>query len=151
MAGTLIGLRYLVDTNVLVYAHDGSDATKQACAVEVLAQLAGTAALSVQALSEFSSVALRKMDPPMSARALYKELESLEVAFPILPVTPAVVLEAVRGVRDYKLSYYDAQVWAVARLAQIPILLSEDFASGGILEGVTFMNPFSPEVEISAL
>ena len=31
------------------------------------------------------------------------------LAFPILPVTGPVVLEALRGVREHMLSYYDAQ------------------------------------------
>lgn len=43
--------------------------------------------------------------------------------------------------RDHALSNYDARVWAVARLHQIPIILSEDFSTGVTLEGVTFLNP----------
>jgi len=50
-----------------------------------------------------------------------------------------------RGVRDHKLSYYDAQVWATARLNQVPVVFSEDFRDGSILEGVRFVNPFSPK------
>ena len=60
----------------------------------------------------------------------------------MLPLTAAVVLEAVRGVRAHGLSYYDAQVWAVAKLGQIPVVLSENFDAGSVLEGVSFLNPF---------
>jgi len=45
-------------------------------------------------------------------------------------------------------SYWDAQIWATARLNQIPIVLSEDFAHGRRIEGVRFLNPFLPEVEL---
>ena len=50
--------------------------------------------------------------------------------------------EAARGARDYGLAYYDAQIWAAARLNQVQIVLSEDFQDGQTLEGVRFANPF---------
>jgi predicted nucleic acid-binding protein len=56
-----------------------------------------------------------------------------------------IVLEAARGVREHSLPYFDAQIWATARLNQVPIILSEDFASGTALEGVRFVNPFEPD------
>jgi len=62
----------------------------------------------------------------------------------ILDTSSLVVLEATRGVRDHQFSYYDAQIWATARLNQIPLIFSEDFNPASI-EGVQFMNPFSPE------
>jgi len=139
--------RYLVDTNVLVYLHDGREPEKQARAREVLLRLGAAASgcLPAQALAEFASVALRKLEPPMPPELLYQQVEALEGTFPVLPLTPAVVLEAVRAARDHQLAYYDAQVWAVAKLTQIPIVLSEDFPSGAVLEGVTFVDPFAPD------
>ncbi len=56
-----------------------------------------------------------------------------------------VVLEALRGVRDHQLSYYDAQVWATARLNQVPVIFSEDFKPNATLEGVRFVNPFASD------
>ena len=32
------------------------------------------------------------------------------LAFPVLPLTGPVVLEALRGVREHKLSFYEAQI-----------------------------------------
>ena len=69
----------------------------------------------------------------------------------MLPLTGPVVLEALRGVRDHSLSYYDAQVWAAARLGQVDAILSEDFNPGAVLEGVRFVNPFDPAFEPSSL
>lgn len=57
-------------------------------------------------------------------------------------ITDLIVLEAARGVRDHATSFWDAQVWATAKLNQIPVVLSEDFASGSVIEGVRFENPF---------
>lgn len=137
--------RYLLDTNVLVYLHDGRDREKQARAAAILRRVGEgpIAALPAQALSELASVALRKLRPPMAPAILYGQVEALAQAFPVLPLTPAVVLEAVRGVRDHQLSYFDAQIWAVAKLGQIGTLLSEDFSDGSTLEGVSFLNPFA--------
>jgi predicted nucleic acid-binding protein len=46
------------------------------------------------------------------------------------------VKEAGRGVRDHKLSYYDAQVWATARLNQVPVAFGEDSRSMPIFESI---------------
>ena len=45
----------------------------------------------------------------------------------MIDLSPMIVLEAVRWVRDHRMAYWDAQVWATARLNQIPTVLSEDF------------------------
>jgi predicted nucleic acid-binding protein len=62
-----------------------------------------------------------------------------------------VVLEAVRGVLQHGLPYWDAQVWATARLNQIPVVVSEDFSDGPVLEGVVFRDPFARAFDLAAL
>jgi predicted nucleic acid-binding protein len=47
-------------------------------------------------------------------------------------------------------NYYDAQIWAVARLNQVGVVFSEDFQDGQTLEGVCFVNPFSPNFHFEA-
>ena len=73
------------------------------------------------------------------------------LAFPLLPLTGPVVLEALRGVREHMLSYPDAQIWAVVRLGQVAVILSEDFKAGPVLDGVSFTNPLDPEFDLAAL
>ena len=63
-------------------------------------------------------------------------------------VSLGVVREAFRGVQRYHLLYWDAVIWATARLAQIPVVLSEDFADGSELDGLTFLNPFSEDFQL---
>ena len=53
-----------------------------------------------------------------------------------------VVMEAARGVRDHKLSYYDAQVWAIVRLNQLSVVFSGDFRDGAILEALLINSSF---------
>lgn len=59
------------------------------------------------------------------------------------------MLETLRGVQTYQLSSCDAQIWATARLHQIPLLLSEDF-NQSTLEGVRIVNPFASSFDIEA-
>lgn len=134
--------RILLDTNILVYFYDPRDPVKHAFAAKLLTDLRQhqAACLPVQALAEFTNLAPRKL--AMTPTDTYNQVSALGAAWPVLPLTPAIVLEAARGVRDYQLAYYDAQIWATARLNQIPILFSEDFNAGAILESVQFVNPF---------
>ena len=143
----------MVDTNVLVYALDRREPEKRERAREVLRRVgsAGTAALPAQVLSEFANACLRKLEPRPEAEAIRREVERLMLAFPVLPITGPVVLETLRGVREHLLSYYDAQIWVVARLGQVGVVLSEDFNPGTVLDGVSFTNPLDPEFDLAAL
>ncbi len=135
----------LLDTNVLVYAFDVRQTSlqKKAKAIILKAEETTTGCLSVQCLAEFFRVSTAKMQLP--ADEIFKQLEYWQSAFPIFSLTSQIVLEAARGVRDHQLSYYDAQIWASARLNQVPVIFSEDFQDGQILEGVRFINPFADE------
>jgi predicted nucleic acid-binding protein len=123
---------------------------KQAQSHRVLEQLELTHSgrLSVQALAEFFSVATLKLSPNLTPAEALEQINLFIRLWPVLDLTPLIVMEAGRGVRDHKLSYYDAQVWATARLNQVPIVFSEDFRDESILEGVRFVNPFSPEFSL---
>src|SRR5829696_3037045 len=116
---------YVVDINLLVYALDRREPEKCERAREVLRRVsgAGTVALPAQVLSEFGGACLRKLEPGPDPETVRREVERLMLAFAVLPLTGPVVLEALRGVREHLLSYYDAQIWAVARLGQVGVLL----------------------------
>ncbi len=148
-----MAVRYVVDTNLLVYALDRREPEKRERAREVLRRVgsAGSAALPAQVLSEFGGACLRKLEPRPDPATVRREVERLMLAFPIFPLTGPVVLEALRGVREHMLSYYDAQIWAVARLGQVGVVLSEDFNQGAVLDGVSFTNPLDPEFDLAAL
>lgn len=145
--------RYLLDTNLLVYTVDGRDPVKRQRSQEVIRRvtLGRTAALPAQALAEFSNACLKKLQPAPLPSVIGREVERLLLSFPILPLTGSVVLEALRGVQEHQLAYYDAQIWAVARLAQVRVVLSEDFNAGAHLEGVAFHNPLDPGFNLADL
>ena len=142
----------LVDTNVLVYAHDRSERSKQRRAIDVLDRItaADNGALSAQVLSEFYSTATHKLSPPLTLEQAEAQLGYFVDLWTVFDVTPRVVLEAVRGVREHGLSFWDAQIWAAARLNQVPVVFSEDFNPGTVVEGVCFVNPFAEDFQPEA-
>ena len=141
--------RIVIDTNIIVYLY-GRDGERRARARQVIDEAARhEGALPAQVLAEFASVALRKIR--LDHTTLQKQIEDLTSSFTILPLTEVIVREAVRGVRAHGFAYYDAQIWAAARLAQIPFVLSEDFSTGAEIEGVSFVNPFDETVDLSTL
>jgi len=140
----------LVDTNVLVYAYDHSEPQKGAKALDALDVLAvrGLGALSTQVLAEFFNAVTRKIPAPLSLEQAYDSLKNYLESWRVLDVSGMVVLEAARGARDHGFNFWDAQIWAVARLNQIGLIFSEDFNPGATIEGVRFVDPFAGDFDI---
>jgi predicted nucleic acid-binding protein len=140
----------LIDTNLLIYLYDMHSPKKAAQARLVLdhLELTRTGRLSVQNLAEFLHVSTHKLDPPLSWAEALTQVALFTRMWPVFDLTPLIVLEAGRGARDHNLAYYDAQVWAAARLNQVTIVFSEDFSDGQVLEGVRFVNPFAADFRI---
>jgi predicted nucleic acid-binding protein len=136
--------KHLVDTNVLVYAYDRSEPEKQTKAIVILDELVknGTGILSPQVLSEFFTVVTRKFAVPLTPQEGYTSISNYIRSWNMVDLTGLVVLEAARGVRDHRLSYWDSLIWATAKMNQIPTVLSEDFSHNLVLEGVRFTDPF---------
>jgi predicted nucleic acid-binding protein len=134
----------LLDTNVLIYAHDDDCPQKQLVAQELVSSLrvSRRASVSAQVLGEYASVVARRFRDVIPATDLQAQLERFVRMFTVHPNTAGVVIEAVRGTWRHGFSYYDAQIWAVAKLNGIPLVYSEDFAHGSEVEGVRFENPF---------
>jgi predicted nucleic acid-binding protein len=140
----------LLDTNVLVYSFDRAEPEKRAQAMKIILELqsASLGYLSVQCLSEFINVTTRRKAPLLTFAEASVYVDDFLLAFPTIPLTPTIILEALRGTREHLVSYYDAQIWACAKLNQIPIIFSEDFQDGQTLEGVRFVNPFVETFEL---
>jgi len=147
-------MKILLDTNILVYCHDAADPARQEQAITILdnLRLHGIGKISAQSLAEFCNVMIR---PYRGASARLTSGEAQRIAgvisaqFEVFPVTALTVLEAMNGVKDHKLSYFDAQIWAAARLNETPVIFSEDFQDGQTLEGVKFVNPFAAEFNLA--
>ena len=142
--------KIFVDTNIIVYAYDRSEPEKQIRALAVLDYLTEARAgiISAQVMSEFFSATTRRIQIPLSPADAYQRLENYQQSWKIVPVTPEIVLEGVRGVREYQFSLWDGQIWAAARLNQITVVFSEDFSVGSVIEGIRFVNPLADNFRI---
>lgn len=132
-----------VDTNVLIYAHDRSDALKQDAAQEILERLwtDGTGTLSTQVLQEVYVVATSQQKLAMSHQDARKLVEAYS-AWPIVVVEPALILMASRLAEEQRVSFWDALIVEAARVSGATTLLSEDFQHGRTFDEVRIRNPF---------
>jgi predicted nucleic acid-binding protein len=135
----------LIDTNLLVYVFDRRDRPRQEIATTIVGSLvkSGAGRLSAQCLAEFFNATTKRKDPILSVPEAVDQTEKLARALTVYPVTLQVVLEAMRGVTQHRLPFWDAQIWGAARLNQIPTVFSDDFSPGTVLEGVRFVNPLA--------
>lgn len=132
-----------LDTNVLVYAADLANPDKQDRAIELIkAALVNKNdyAISIQALTEFVNVALKKLK--MAPEVVLEYLTFYEALNTILPDRPLVR----RGVEIkalYGIQYYDAMMIAAAERAGMREILTEDLNEGQLYCGIRAHNPFS--------
>jgi predicted nucleic acid-binding protein len=141
----------LLDTNVLVYAYERSEPAKQQRASDLLNALLAKAVvkISTQVLAEFFVTITRKLSAPLALDMARERVQRYMLLCDVVDVTRATVVEAMRGAREYRLPYWDAQIWAAARLAGVGLVFSEDFHHGAVLDGVRFVNPFRPDFRIA--
>jgi predicted nucleic acid-binding protein len=135
-------VRISFDTNLLVYATipRRERRPEEARALIARAGRAENATLILQTLVEFSHVAIRKSGLPVErTRTVIQDWRS---NFPVEPALEDDLYDALDTVRDHRLSFYDALLWATARRVGVTHLLSEDFQDGRVLGGVRFVNPF---------
>lgn len=143
----------LVDTNVLIYLYDSKENAKRRTAASVVDAIweLGDGYLTTQVLGEFYTVALRKLTPPLSPREAAEEVEKFIEGWLVCDVTVPTVREAVRGAAAHQLAYYDALIWATAKMNQISNILTEDGQHNRVIEGVRYLNPFAPGFDAAVL
>jgi predicted nucleic acid-binding protein len=141
----------LVDTNILVYRYDPRFPLKQARATELLR--AGIADRSLvlphQAVVEFVAAVTRpiaRQAPLLTADEAYREAEDLLAQFPVIYPTEITLRTTLRGAALYKLSWFDAHLWAYADERGLDPIWSEDFQDGRLYGRVRVRNPFRESV-----
>jgi len=143
----------LVDANILVYTMDDSEPDKLERSLSILDELRSRriGALSTQTLGEFYRAVTCRIKNPLPAEEALTQVIAFSAAFPVYNVTLPIVLEAARGVVEHQMSYWDAQVWATAKLNQIPYVLTENMQGHRTLEGVRFVNPLGRDFDLSQI
>ena len=141
----------LVDTNILVYRHDPRFPLKQARATELLRSGVADRSLILahQVLVEFVAAVTRPIGgkaPLLTADEAHREADDLLMQFPVLYPTEATLRTALRGAALYKLSWFDAHLWAYADERGIDLIWSEDFEDGRLYGRTRVSNPFRSAV-----
>jgi predicted nucleic acid-binding protein len=143
---------FLIDTNILLYVFDDRDPAKRMRALEVVALLTSSrrGAVTTQVLSEFFVNVTRKLPSPLSPGAIHA-VSDLARSMAVLPVTLEVVEAAMQATIRYSISYWDALIWATARLNRITIVLSEDQSPDQTIDEVRTLNPLAPDFDLTQL
>jgi predicted nucleic acid-binding protein len=139
----------LVDTNVLVYRFDPRNPAKQRIAETLLREhLPGdTLLVPHQAIVEFVAAVTRPRPelggaPLLPIEQARLEAEALIGQFRVLYPSRDVLVTALRGSATYRLSWFDAHLWAYAEVYGAHEILSEDFEHGRHYGSVRTVDPF---------
>ncbi|MDP2005072.1 MAG: PIN domain-containing protein [Rubrivivax sp.] len=139
-------MNVFVDTNVVVHAHDRTDAVKCERARALLEAHARDGSLTVrtQVLQETYAVLIRKalVEP---AKALFA-VETL-AASRVVGSNASFVLDALRLVQRHQLSLWDALIVQAALAASCTTLLTEDLQAGQRFGNLEVVDPFLDAVQ----
>jgi predicted nucleic acid-binding protein len=132
-----------LDTNLLVYAYDVSEASKQSVAQALVKRaVAGEIVASSQALAEFATTLLHKLSPPARPEDVITILDTLS-PIRLVAVDTGLIRRAVEARATYGLHFWDGMIVAAAERAGCERLWSEDLNAGQKYYGVTVVNPFN--------
>lgn len=132
------------DTNILVYAATESTDERHMRAVTLTAQAVRSrrCVQTLQSLAEFYNATTRRAGIRHDSAAAI--VAGWQRFVPVEAATIADLEHAMRAVRDYQLSFWDALLWATVRRIGVSVLVSDDFQDGRVIEGVRIANPFAP-------
>lgn len=136
-----------VDTNVLVYTRDASNAGKRATAAAWMEHLWTSAGgrLSVQVLQEYYVTMTGKLDPGLPAEEARQDVRDLAAWRPIR-IDEAIVEAAWRIEDRYRFSFWDSLIVAAAQAAGCEAVLTEDLQHGLDIDGLRIADPFRTAV-----
>jgi predicted nucleic acid-binding protein len=133
-----------VDSNVLIYAVSQDDPAKQQRAREIVARgfTDGCFAISTQVMFEVYVNITRKAKINLSASQAFEYVRAL-AEWPVVVMTPSLVLAALSLAQRLKISPWDAAILETARQGGCRTVLSEDLSTTQLYGGIAVENPFS--------
>ncbi len=137
-----------VDTNVLVYVRDRSEADKQRRAAGWVGSLweTGLGRLSYQVLQEYYVTLTTKLDPPRSIQDARDDVGALRAWNPV--GIDQTVIEGAWDVQDrFGYSWWDALIVAAALQSGSRYLLTEDLQTDQVIDTMTIISPFEHDPE----
>ncbi|MGH8727026.1 MAG: PIN domain-containing protein [Burkholderiales bacterium] len=132
-----------VDTNILLYAI--SNRPEERNKTDVARKILRTErwCWSTQVAGEFFANAVSSKRPfRISAKEAASFVETW-LAFPMVSLTPDIVLDAMSIHQRFQLSYWDAVIVAAAKAISCHVVYSEDLSAGESYGRVQVVNPFA--------
>ena len=128
-----------LDTNILVYLYSTTESQKRNTSISILRDYACTT--STQALNEFCNVFIKKYQTPNDK--LKQAVANITKICRVQIVTEEIIYTALDINNKYGFSYFDCLMLASALSSNCETLLTEDMASGQIIEGkLEIVNPY---------
>ncbi|HLU82713.1 MAG TPA: PIN domain-containing protein [Trueperaceae bacterium] len=132
-----------VDSNILLYSVDHTDADKQERSGTLLAGLwhDGRGCLSIQVLQEFYVNATRKLSRPLDVSTARQLIEDYSLWVVHAP-SSASVLAAIETQQQHQVSFWDAMILTSAMSLGAGIVWSEDLNAGQRFGALQVLSPF---------
>ena len=135
----------LLDTNVLLYAISDAPGEVPKCDAARRLMAQDNWGLSVQVLQEFYVNATRAKRPEAKAAMTLVQAGNAVrqfMAYPVVPNTSALLLQAMALQHTHQTSFWDAMVIAAAHELGARTVYSEDLNHGQRYGNITVVNPF---------
>ncbi len=133
--------RSFFDTNVMVYTDDGDAPSKQARALELIAEhrQGRSGVVSTQVIQEYFVATTKKLGVPAPVARRKAELFG---RLELVPIGLDDILGAIDLHRLHQLSFWDALIVRAALASGCTRLYTEDLKPGWRLDGLVVVNPF---------
>lgn len=134
--------KYLVDTNILMYAHDRAAGEKHERARDLVEELWHTrrGVVSTQVLQELAINLRRKAGRPLDVRTT-REIVADYMTWQVVVNGADSILEALELEQRYQISFWDALIVGAAEAAGAAVLYSEDLSHRQRYGSVEVINP----------
>ena len=135
--------KIFLDTNILVYAYDRHDPTKQMKAQSLVIdaiQMENTV-ISAQVLSEFFITVTRRIQHLLSVDEARQLIEFFSI-LPVVDIDLNMVKRAIDTHKRFKINYWDALIVGAAERARCNKIISEDLNPGQEYYDMVVENPF---------
>ena len=143
----MIGQRFSIDTNILVYSIDKDAGTRHEQSRTMVDALADRdCVLTLQALAEFFHAVTRKNKMP-GAEAAAMVHDWIEL-FPVAIADGRILSQAIQLKNEHDFAFWDAVLVQAARAAGVTRLLTEDMQDGRTVGALRLENPFKEGFDI---
>ena len=131
------------DTNILVYAYDTHEPSRQEIAKDLILKniRSRSGYVSIQVFGEFYNVITRKIPEPLSSEDARDAISYLSI-LNIIEMDIDLVHRSIDTHQEYGITYWDSMIIAAAERANCTKVLSEDFNTSQLYHGIIAENPF---------